>query len=85
MTCITQPLRWLDSKDVVDTDKKKDFRDNIKVSDNGILTEALQPVNKDNADPEIINLAETADEINLELSKVEADPAPEIVNQTLDN
>ena len=75
----------MDSKDVVDTDKKKDFRDNIKVSDNVTLTEALQPVNKDNADPEIINLAETADEINLELSKVEADPAPKSVNQILDN
>ena len=55
------------------------------MSDNVTLTGALQPVNKDNADPEIINLAETADEINLELSKVEADPAPKIVNQILDN
>ena len=45
----------------------------------------LQPVNKDNVDPEIINLAETADKKDLELSKAEADPAPEVVNQTRDN
>ena len=45
----------------------------------------MQPVNKDNVDPEIINLAETADKKDLELSKAEADPAPEVVNQTRDN
>ena len=78
--------------DVVDIDKKKAIRDNINVGDKVTLTGALQPrfkwwlsVNKDNVDPEIINPAETADGINLELSKVEADPAPEVVNQTLDN
>ena len=63
--------------DVVDTEKKKTIRDNINVSDKVTLTRALQTANKDNADPEIINLAETAKEINPELSKVEADPAPE--------
>ena len=42
----------------------------------------MQP-NKDNVDPEIINLAETADKKDLELSKAEADPAPEVVNQTI--
>ena len=41
----------------------------------------MQP-NKDNVDPEIINLAETADKKDLELSKAEADPAPEVLINT---
>ena len=42
----------------------------------------MQP-NKDNVDPEIINLAETADKKDLELSKAEADPAPEVLINTI--
>ena len=71
--------------DVVDTDSKKAIRDNINVSDKVTLTGALKAADKDNADPEIIDLTDTANEINLELSKVEAAPAPEVVDQTLDN
>ena len=71
--------------DVVDTNKKKAIRDQIKVGDKVTLTGALQATDKDNADPEIIDLTETAEEINLELAKVEAVPEPEVVNQTLDN
>ena len=71
--------------DIVDTDKKKAIRDNINVSEKVTLTGALKAADKDNADPEIIDLADTADEIDLELSKVKAVPAPEVVNQNLDN
>ena len=38
------------------------------------LTGALKAADKDNADPEIIYLADTADEIDLELSKVKLSP-----------
>ena len=71
--------------DVVDTDKKKAIREDINVGDKVTLSGALHAANKDNADPEIIDLTETADEINLELAKVEAAPAPEVVNRTLDS
>ena len=60
--------------DVVDTDKKRAIRDDINVGDKVTLTGALKAANKDNADPEIIDLTETANEINLELAKVEAAP-----------
>ena len=49
--------------DVVDTDKEDTIRDNINMSGKTTLT-----------NPMIIDLAETADETNLELSKVEAAP-----------
>ena len=49
--------------DVVDTDKENTIRDNINMSGKTTLT-----------DPMIIDLAETADETNLEVSKVEAAP-----------
>ena len=49
--------------DVVGTKKEKTIRDNIIVSDKVSLT-----------NPKIIDLAETADKTNLELSKVEAAP-----------
>ena len=49
--------------DVVDTDKENTIRDNINMSGKTTLT-----------NPMIIDLAETADETNLELSKVEAAP-----------
>ena len=60
--------------DIVDTDKKKSIRDNISVSGKVTLTGALKAADKDNADPEIIYLADTADEIDLELSKVKLSP-----------
>ena len=60
--------------DVVDTDKKKAIRDDINVGDKVTLSGALHAANKDNADPEIIYLADTADEIDLELSKVKLSP-----------
>ena len=49
--------------DVVNTDKENTIRDNINMSGKTTLT-----------NPMIIDLAETADETNLELSKVEAAP-----------
>ena len=49
--------------DVVDTEKENTIRDNINMSGKTTLT-----------NPMIIDLAETADETNLELSKVEAAP-----------
>ena len=49
--------------DVVDTEKEDTIRDDINMSGKTTLT-----------DPMIIDLAETADETNLEVSKVEAAP-----------
>ena len=61
------------------------FTLNIDVSDKITLEGALKAENKDNADPEIIDLTDTANETNLELSEVEAVPAPEVVNLTVDD
>ena len=49
--------------DVVNIDKENTIRDNINMSGKTTLT-----------NPTIIDLAETADETNLELSKVETAP-----------
>ena len=61
------------------------FTLNIDVNDRITLEGALKAENKDNADPEIIYLTDTANETNLELSEVEAVPAPEVVNLTVDD
>ena len=61
------------------------FTLNIDVNDRITLEGALKAENKDNADPEIIDLTDTANETNLELSEVEAVPAPEVVNLTVDD